>query len=65
MRRAGESHQSVEVCVESDDHSTIIVRALENRRIIRGRHADFARVNCIETSAAQVLRGRARQSLIK
>jgi hypothetical protein len=55
----------VEVCVESDDHSTIIVRALENRRIIRGRHADFARVNCIETSVAQVLRGRARQSLIK
>ena len=55
----------MEVCVESDDHSTVIVRALENRRIIRGCHADFAPVNRIETSSAQELRGRARRSLIK
>ncbi len=51
---------NVEACVESDDHSPVIVRALENGRVIRSRHADFTRVHCIETRASQMFCGRAR-----
>ena len=65
MSPTSEGNQSVEVCIESDDHSAFIVRAMENRCVIRSRHADFARANAIETRAAHELRGRARQSLIK